>query len=362
MFANQKSERACQAMLYGGIGACAVALAILPAALLGGRAEGAELLLRVLAYAVVAGACGVFAWVGYLGVRPTTAKRYRLGCFLLAAGLLLQFLSGALLYLRVTGGLASVYLLGSMLVCLQGIVFMLYVGADAGTTFFQRRNDEKILLFLLTVSTVLSLFPLFLLGSAGSPFVWPEAAGLFVTGVLRFALPACYVCLVDRIRDPFSEEEVAEELMRRRERKQAAKEAAQKKREEKLAERKAAKEAAQKKREQKLAEQKQAREAERQKKEAEKKAKEEAARRKAEAARLAAEEAARRAEEAKRAEEERQKAEAARMAAEAAKKEQEKAEEDAKTKARRLAAAEAKRLAPEVFGCTAEEWERGRRA
>lgn len=362
MFANQKSERACRAMLCGGAGACAVTLVMLPAAMLGGRAEGAELLLRLLAYALIAGACGIFAWVGYLGVRPVTAKRYRLGCFVLAAGLLLRFLSAALLYLQVTGGLASVYLLGSMLVCLLGIVFMLYVGADAGTTFFQRRNDGKILLFLLAVSTVLSLFPLLLLGSAGSPFVWPEAVGLFVTGVLRFALPACYVWLVDRIRDPFSEEEVAEELKRRREQRQAEKEAARKERERKQAERKAAREAARKERERKQAERRQAREAE-------KKAKEEAARqkaeeekRRAEAARLAAEEAARKAEEARRAEEERQKAEAARLAAEAAKKEQEKAEEDAKTKARRLAAAEAKRLAPEVFGCTPEEWERGKRA
>lgn len=344
MFANQKSERACRAMLCGGAGACAVTLVMLPAAMLGGRAEGAELLLRLLAYALIAGACGIFAWVGYLGVRPVTAKRYRLGCFVLAAGLLLRFLSAALLYLQVTGGLASVYLLGSMLVCLLGIVFMLYVGADAGTTFFQRRNDGKILLFLLAVSTVLSLFPLLLLGSAGSPFVWPEAVGLFVTGVLRFALPACYVWLVDRIRDPFSEEEVAEELKRRREQRQAAKEAARKERERKQAERRRAREAEKKAKE----------EAARQKAEEEK--------RRAEAARLAAEEAARKAEEARRAEEERQKAEAARLAAEAAKKEQEKAEEDAKTKARRLAAAEAKRLAPEVFGCTPEEWERGKRA
>lgn len=351
MFANRKSERACQAMLYSGVGVCAVTLVMLPAVLLGGRGEGAELWLRLLAYAVIAGACGIFAWIGYLGVRPVTSKYYRLGCFVLVMGLLLQFLSGALLYLRVTGGLASAYLLGSMLICLLGTVFMLYVGADAGAGFYQRRNDGKILLFLLVVSTVLSLLPLLLLGSPDSPFVSLEAVGLLLTGILRFGLPACYVLLVDRIRDPFSDEEVAEDRKQRRELKQQAREAARQKRLQKLEERKKRKEARA------------------QKKEAEKKAKEEAARkkaeearRKAEAARLAAEEAARRAEEEKRAEEARRKEEAARLAAEAARKEQEKAEEDAKTKAQRLAAAEAGRLAPEIFGCTLEEWKKGKKS
>ena len=332
MFENQKSERVCQGMYYGGIGAGAVYLLLILAVLFGGKASGLESLLRALSYLITGGACGIFAWIGYLGVRRVTQKRYLLGCFVLSAGLLLHFFSSAFLYMHVTGAMASAYLLGSMLFSLLGFVFLLYVGVDAKEGFYQRRNDAKLLLFLLGVSVVLALLVLGMFGAA-SPFVWPEVLGLFVTNLVRLALPTGYICLVDRIRDPYTDEEVAADLERRRELRLAAQE---EKRQKKLAKEEA---------------KRQAIEAERQKKLAEEEAK-----------RQAIEEERRKAEEARLAEEARQKAEQERLAAEALQKEQEKAEEDAKTKAKRLAAAEARRLAPEIFGCSLEEFGNEKRA
>lgn len=395
MFANKKSEKACQIMMYCGGAAVFFSLVMVLTVLIGGKGQPFEKMIRAGAYLLMGGGCGVFGLVGYLGVRPKTGKVYRLASFLMGGGLFLQFISAMFLYLQVTALMPSIFLLGTMLIGLLGLVFIVYVGADAAQNFYQRSNDEIFLIVFMVGSTIVSFFALMSAGKGGVLSVI-EAICLFIVGVLRFAVPIIYVKFVDCIRNPYSQEEVDEELARRAEiRRIAREEKARKKEEERRAkeekkaeeERKKAEEAARKAEEERKAQEEAARKAEE-----ERKAKEEAARKaeeaRKEAARKAEEarkEAARKAEEARKeaarkveearkeaerkAEEERKakeeatrkaeeerKAEEARIAAEKAAEARKQAEKDATTNAKEWAMEEAARLAPAVFGCSLEEW------
>lgn len=360
-------------MLYGGAAAIFFSVVMVIVVAVGGK--GIEGTARMVGYAMIGLSSGVFGFVGYLGVRPKTGRVYRMACFLFAAGLLLQFVSAMILYLRVTALMPSIYLLGTMLAGFLGTVTVLYVGADAAKDFYQRSNDEIFLMIFMIASSVLGVLALLSLGKGGL-FSVIEAIGLFLMGMIRFALPLIYVKYVDCIRDPYSQEEVDADLARRAEIRRVKREEAAKIRQEKKEEkRRIREEAARKKAEEaarKAEEARKAKEEAARKAEEERKAKEEAARKAEEARKEAAkraeearQEAVRKAEEERRAKEEAEKkaeeerrALEARIAEQKAKEAQAQAEKDAGGQARNLAVEEANRAAQEIFGCSLEEWKK----
>lgn len=237
MYSNRKSELFGKGILIGGAATAFVSL-IMMILVPFSRAGVGEMITRLLGEASICAGAGVFAFIGWYGIRPRTKKYFAAGIGAFTLGMIFRGIS-VLIALNVPFDSVALYCMFGLAFSIISCIFLGYMIWDSLNSFFNQENDRIICCAVEVGELILGIILFTAVGKENSTIGIFESILMFLVGIAKPALPFVFLFGVDRITDPFTAEEEAEWLRKEAIRKEEARKLAEEKRKAKEAEREA---------------------------------------------------------------------------------------------------------------------------